>query len=236
MRESRTAAILLIGNELLSGRVEDRNLSFLARSLWEQGIRVVRAEIVRDERAEIAPRVRDLCAGHAFVFTTGGIGPTHDDVTIAAVADAFSVPVIEEPELARRIREHFQERTTSAHLRMALVPQGATLVGGGLAWPTIRIDNCFVLPGVPSILERKFEDLRPLLGGAPFVRASLALVVEEADLAPTLDALALSFPRLEIGSYPERRRVLVTIEGRDAVEVDEALARLASETAHLPRA
>lgn len=227
MRSFRQAAVLLIGNELLSGRVQDQNLAFLAQQLWSIGIRVTRAEVVRDDVLEIADRVAALAATHDFLFTSGGIGPTHDDVTIAGVARAFGVPVVEDDVLAARIREHFGDGTTEAHLRMAAAPANAVLVGAPPAWPTIRAGNTFVLPGVPAILRRKFLALKPSLDeGTGFHRASLVLRVQEVDIAPVLDRVAAEFADLEIGSYPEPDLVLVTIEGGDAGRVALARERL----------
>lgn len=233
---SSRASIILIGNELLSGRVRDENLPYLAGELWSCGVRVERAEIVRDEESSIAEAVRRASGSCDFVLTTGGIGPTHDDVTVAGVARAFGVPVECHPELAARIRRHLGREPTDAELRMARVPRGAKLVGGAATWPTIRVRNVYVLPGVPSILVRKFEELREIFRGPPFHRISRGYRARETELAPRLEQLARAFPDLEIGSYPERDRVLVTVEGNDEATVAKAGEQLDLLAGDLPPA
>ena len=230
------ASIILIGNELLSGRVRDENLPFLADALWSLGVRVERATMIRDEIPAIALAVREAVAGSDFVLTTGGIGPTHDDVTIAGVAEAFRVRVVRHADLAARIRRHLGREPDEAELRMADVPEGAELVGGTTTWPTIRMRNVYVLPGIPSILQRKFDELRDEFRGSPFHRVSRAFRTSETELAPRLERLVEAFPELEIGSYPEQERVLVTIEGQDAQAVANAGERLDTLTADVPRA
>ncbi len=233
-----TAAVLLIGNEILSGRIRDENLPFLASQLWSLGIALRRVEVCRDELAEIAAAVRRLAAGHSWLFTTGGIGPTHDDVTIEGVARAFGVRVVTHPHLEEMIREHFGEAVRPAHLRMAWAPEGATLEGqGDGAWPTVRLANVLILPGVPSILRRKFVRLVSLFEeAAPFERRALTFLADEADLAPVLEQAALEHPTVEIGSYPEKGRVLVTFEGDDEEELEAAIRQVDEGTAGVPRA
>ena len=235
MRDGPSAAILLIGNELLSGRVEDANLAFLAGELWSLGVRVRRAEVVRDEIDVIADAVRGLSSAHHHVLTTGGIGPTHDDVTIAGVARAFGRDVVLHPDLEGRIRAHFGADVQEAHLRMARAPAGARLVGGASGWPTLLVENVIILPGVPSILRKKFIDLKSHFSGTPIHRAVLGLRSDESTLAPLLDALCRRFPEVEIGSYPEPERVLVTIEGCDRAAVEGALAALEDDTMGIAR-
>ncbi len=230
------ASIILIGNELLSGRVRDENLPFLAGALWSLGVRIERATMIRDEVPAIAGAVREAAAGSDFVLTTGGIGPTHDDVTIAGVAEAFGVGVVQHDDLAERIRTHLGREPSEAELRMADVPEGAELVGGTTTWPTIRMRNVYVLPGIPSILRRKFDELRGEFRGSPFHRTSRAFRTTETVLAPRLHRLVEAFPDLEIGSYPEPDRVLVTIEGQDAQAVANAGEQLDMLTADIPRA
>lgn len=230
------AAILLIGNELLSGRVLDENFSFLARELWGLGVRVGEGAIVPDEVDRIADAIRTLSGRYHWLFTAGGIGPTHDDVSVEGAARAFGVPVVEHEVLASRIRARFGAEVTPSHLRMARVPRGALLESGGeSAWPTIRMDNTFLLPGVPSILRRKFEQIRHLFAQAPFHREVLEFVTEEARIAEPLSATAAEHPLVEFGSYPVAERVLVTLESRDRDALDEALGVLEVRLAHVPR-
>lgn len=220
-------ALLLVGNELLSGRVRDENLAFLASSLWALGYRVERALVVRDDKADIAAAIRDLAHEHDLVFTSGGVGPTHDDVTIAGVAEGLDRRVVKHPALEQRIRAHFGAAVTNAHLRMAEVPEGSDLVGGGSgSWPTPRAGNVYMLPGIPSILRRKFEALSPDLPATPRARASVELATEEVVIAERLGRFAAAHPELEVGSYPLADRVLVTIEGADRASVERARAEL----------
>lgn len=231
-----SSGVLLIGNELLSGRVPDANLAYLARRLWELGTPVARAEMCGDDPAEIAVAVARLAAGCSWVFTSGGIGPTHDDVTMEGVARAFGVPVIVEPTLERLIREHFGDACQAAHLRMARAPEGARLEGEDAGWPTVRMRNVFVLPGVPAILQRKFERLAEQFRQPPLHRATLAFRADEALLAARLERAAQDWPRVSIGSYPQPDSVLVTFEGELAAEVEGARNDVRQATADIPPA
>jgi len=230
------AAVLLIGNELLSGRVRDENLHFLARELWSLGTTVRTVWIVRDGVSEIAAAVRYLKDAHTFLFTTGGIGPTHDDVTIEGVARAFSVPVVQHSELTKLIEERVGTEMTEAHLRMARVPEGAVLesLEDG-RWPTIRIGNTYILPGVPSILRRKFEAIKERFRQPPLFRAMLHLVTTETGIAAILDQAARRFAGVDIGSYPQSGSVLISFEGDEEERVAEARASVDRATRHLPR-
>jgi molybdenum cofactor synthesis domain-containing protein len=232
----RDAAILLIGNELLSGRVVDENLGFIARQLWDLGVPVREAMIVRDEVEPIAEAVRRLSGRHDYLFTSGGVGPTHDDVTIDGVARAFDLDVVEHEELARPIHARFGERVTDSHLRMARVPAGAVLEAGGSgAWPTVRVRNVYLLPGVPAILRRKFEKLKQRFAQARFHRVVLSVCAEEASIAPSLARTAARCPDVEIGSYPDRDGVVVTLESADPERLDVARAEIEADLAPVLR-
>lgn len=227
MSSSPTAAILLVGNELLSGRVRDENLPFLAAELWRRGVRVTRALVVRDDVEAIARAVRELSGEHTYVITTGGIGPTHDDRTIAGVAQAFGLRVVEDPTLASLIRNHLGDRATPAHFRMARIPEGAALEREpGSRWPVVRVRNVFLLPGVPELVRRKFAAIAPRFSGRPLHRGQIELAAEEAEIAPVLDRFAEEHPDLEVGSYPDGPVVLVTVEGPDREGVERAVERL----------
>jgi len=223
-----TAAMLVIGDELLSGKIEDRNVAPLARLLRTRGITLERVVFRGDDRAGIAADVRALAATHTWVFTSGGVGPTHDDVTIAAVADAFGRAVVTAPAIAEQIRAHYKERVTEGHLRMALAPEGAELVtGGGSRWPTVRVENCWVLPGVPEAFRMKLEVLSEALPSyGTFAAAAVYTTVEEPLLVTPLDAIVAEFPEVAIGSYPKwfdpRYKTKITFDGRDRARVDAA--------------
>ena len=238
--ENPTAAILLIGNEILSGKVEDENARFLTRELRALGVSLRRIEVVPDVIDDIVASVRALSPRFDHVFTSGGVGPTHDDVTLQAIGDAFAMDVIRHPELERLLRAGYGDRLHERDLRMADVPSGARLEYGpgepsGEArapWPVVVVRNVWVLPGVPSIFRRKFEAVRELFRAGPIHGRALFSRAGEGYIAGALDEAVAAFPEVEIGSYPhpEARdyRVKITIDGRDGGRVDEALAWLST--------
>jgi molybdenum cofactor synthesis domain-containing protein len=222
-----TAAIIVIGDEVLSGKVEELNARFLVRELRSLGVAVRRIEIIPDVTDTIVAAVRSASAAFDHVFTSGGIGPTHDDLTIPAIATAFGVPAVRHPELADMIRAVSQQER---NLRMADIPEGATLLRGpGTAescWPVIAIHNVYVLPGVPSILQRKFAMIRERFRGAPFFSRAVYSQAGEGVIADMLDKAAADFPAVAIGSYPHidatDHKVMITLDGRDKALVDRA--------------
>ncbi len=238
MEPAKTAAALVIGNEILSGKIEERNVAELARLLRDLGIRLARVVVVPDELEVIAKEVAELAAAHDWLFTSGGVGPTHDDVTIAGVAKAFGVPVTSAPEMAAMIRAHYGERCTDNHLRMALVPQGATLeVTDEVRWHTVRFKNVWCLPGVPEVFRMKLAVVRAHVSAAPrFVSLAVFTKMEEGDLKPLLDRVVADFPEIDVGSYPKWHDPLfttkITFDGRDATRLEAARAAF---VAMLPR-
>ena len=244
MSPDATAAILLIGNELLSGKVEDENARFLIRELRALGVALRRIEVVPDVPDDIADSVRALAARFDAVFTSGGVGPTHDDVTLRAVASAFAMDTVRHPDLEALLRRGFGDRLHERDLRMADVPSGARLEYGSAGapgagagnpasvWPVIVVRNVWVLPGVPSIFRRKFENVRELFRATPIHGRALYSAAGEGSIAAALDEAVAAFPGVDIGSYPHLDapdyRVKVTLDGRDAARVDEALAWLAA--------
>lgn len=231
------AAILLIGNELLSGKVEDENARFLTHELRALGVTLARVEIIPDVAAEIAESVRALSARYDLVFTSGGVGPTHDDVTLPAVAAAFDMQVARNPELETLLRTRAGEHLHERDLRMADVPTGARLeygppdaVGPTRAWPVVVVRNVWILPGVPKIFRRKFEMVRELFRAAPIHTRAVYSRVDEGPIAAVLDEVVAEFPMVEVGSYPHLDtpdyRVKITLDGRDAAAVDAATAHL----------
>ncbi len=215
------AAMLVIGNELLSGKIQEQNLVELGRLLRVLGVRLVRVCLVPDEVDVIADAIRELRRLADVVFTSGGVGPTHDDVTIEAVARAFDVEAAVDPGLSALLREVYGERCTDAHLRMALVPVGAKLVSTKDAkWPTPLMGNVFVLPGVPEIFRMRLDTIREhVRGPRAFVSKAVFLKLDEPELTPTLDAVVAAHPLVEIGSYPKwfdtSYKTKVTFDGRD---------------------
>ena len=226
---SKSAAALVVGNELLSGKVQDENVVALARTLRALGIRLRRVVMVLDDVDTIAEEVRRLSKEHDVVFTSGGVGPTHDDLTVEGVARAFGRRVVMNPTMEAMLRAHYRERCTEGHLHMALVPEGAELaVSREVTWPTIIVENVWLLPGVPEIFRMKLGVVRErLAGGIPFVSRAVFTMMDEGHLKPLLDAVVAAHPEVEVGSYPRwadpSYRTKLTFDARDADLVAAAL-------------
>jgi molybdenum cofactor synthesis domain-containing protein len=201
----RTAAALIIGNELLSGKIADANLLVLARALRSLGIRLRRVVMILDELDVIAEEVRALSAAHDVLFTSGGVGPTHDDVTIEGVARAFGAGVTISPEIDRLLRQYYGERITEGHLLMARIPEGARLVSSAkIPWPTVVMRNVWVLPGVPEIFQLKMPLIRAeLAGDAPFISMAVFTSLDEGQIKALLDRVVIDHEDVDIGSYPK---------------------------------
>jgi molybdenum cofactor synthesis domain-containing protein len=225
-RVVRSAAALVIGNELLSGKVLDANVHALARSLRALGIRLSRVVMLPDEIGILAEEVRRLSADFDVVFTSGGVGPTHDDVTVEAVARAFGAEVVLDPTLSELMRGVYGERLTEAHLLMARVPVGAVLCGSPeVEWPTTVMNNVWILPGIPDLFKLKLLTVRAWLRGpTSFVTRALFSRMEEPLLKPLLDAVVLRHPLVEIGSYPKwfdptyRTQITFDAESKEAAQ------------------
>lgn len=226
---ARTAAALIIGNEILTGKVREANVQRLAHELFRLGIAFRRVIVCPDDVETIARDLRELREAHDLVFTSGGVGPTHDDLTLPAVARSFDRPLVRSPIIEELIRGYWGERATEGHLRMADVPEGADLLStGDVPWPVVCVENVFVLPGVPEIFEVKLQLLRERIGSdVPFVSRALYTMCDEGEIAGLLERVVRAHPGVEIGSYPRWRdpsyRVKLTFDGRDPAAVDAAL-------------
>jgi len=224
-----TAAALVVGNELLSGKVRDENVFALAIALRELGITLDRVVMVLDDIDVIAREVRQLSETHDVVFTSGGVGPTHDDLTVEGVARAFGVPIVRNARMDAMLRAHYRERCTEGHLRMALVPEGSELATNDeVTWPAVIMRNVWLLPGVPEIFRMKLALLRErLVAGTPFVSRSVYTNMDEGELKQLLDEVVHGHPGVEVGSYPKwsdpAYRTKLTFDGRDAAAVQAAL-------------
>lgn len=230
----RTAAVLVIGSEVLSAKIRDENGPFLARRLRELGVQLLSIRTVPDKIDAIVEAVDAERRRVEWVFTSGGVGPTHDDLTVAAVALALGRPLARSVPLAELLRAMHQRhggggRLPDAALRMADVPLGTRLLGNP-SFPTLAVENVVMLPGVPEFLRLQFESIAPELAGPPIRLASLYLALGEERLAPLLDRVALDHPRVDIGSYPRfdaaDHRVRVTLESVDEPRVRDALRAL----------
>lgn len=227
----RTAAILLVGNEILTGKIADVNAAWLCRELRALGVEVRRISVVPDEVEVIAQEVRAAGRDVDVLFTSGGVGPTHDDVTIAGVARAMGVEVVRHPSLVALLSQYYGDGLNEARLKMAEMPEGAELLGGeSLRFPVIRIGNVHILPGVPEIFRQKFEAIRERFREQPYHLRNVFVRIGEGTLADHLNELLHEYPDLMLGSYPEfsnpQYRVKVTLESKDRAYVDAALARL----------
>lgn len=233
-----TAAMLVIGDEILSGRTRDANMHHLAGELTKAGIDLREARVVKDDRAAVVAALNALRGAFGTVFTSGGIGPTHDDITADCVAEAFGVP-IDVRDDARAILEAHYARTgtalNAARLRMARIPAGATLIDNPVsAAPGFTLENVHVMAGVPTIFRAMVASVLPTLtGGPPLLSQTLRVQRGEGDIAGPLGEVAAAFPDLSFGSYPFQQEGVfganIVVRGQDAARVDAAMVRL-SET------
>jgi molybdenum cofactor synthesis domain-containing protein len=225
---AKTAGILIIGNEVLSGKVTDQNSPYLVRELRVLGVGLQRITTIPDDVGIIAQEVRAFSDRYDLVFTTGGIGPTHDDVTITAIAQAFGRIVIRHPLLEEVLRRYYGGEITAAHLRMAEVPEGGQLVGeGDLAFPVVAFRNVFIFPGIPEVVRRKFESIRERFREQPFILRRVFLRCDEGQITDDLHAVLGRFPDIQLGSYPLLSHpdytVMLTLESKDPEYVAQAL-------------
>ena len=231
MKPDATAAVLIIGNEILSGKTQDANLQFIASGFARLGIRLAEARVIRDEPEVIAAVVNELRARYTYVFTTGGIGPTHDDLTAESIARAFGVGLVVNEEARRRIASSGRE-LNAARLKRATVPEGASLIDNAVSFaPGFRIGNVFVLAGVPSIARAMFAACEhELEGGSPIVSESIDVYQREGDFAAALEAIAKRYPEVDIGSYPFSREgrlgASLVVRGADGARVAAAMAEI----------
>jgi molybdenum cofactor synthesis domain-containing protein len=221
-----TAAALIIGDEILSGKVDEANVRALAHTLRGLGIQLRRVVVVMDDVDTIAREVRELASTHDWLFTSGGVGPTHDDVTIEAVAKAFGTRVVSSPQMEEMLRAHYRDRCTDGHLRMALMPEGASLeVTAEITWPTIRLHNTWLLPGIPEVFRLKLPVVAERIGrgGSAFVSHAVYVKLDEGVLRPLLDRVVGDFRDVSVGSYPKwldaAYKTMLTFDGRDEARV-----------------
>ena len=226
-----TAGIVIIGDEILTGKFVEENGAFLIGELRALGVELRRITVIPDELDDIAATVTDFARRFDHVFTSGGVGPTHDDVTMAAIAQGFGTRLVREPVLEAKIRAYWGAKLDAPNLRLADVPEGAALVyGKDEVWPVVAYGNVYILPGVPALFRRKFVDIRDRFRTEPVTVARVYVDADEGAFAADLDAAVAAFPSVKIGSYPrfseKEFRVLVTLEGRALADVAGAQALL----------
>jgi molybdenum cofactor synthesis domain-containing protein len=221
-------AIVVIGNEILSGKVEDQNAKFAIRFLREVGADLERIAVVPDVLADIRKEVRACADTFDYVLTSGGVGPTHDDITYEGVAAAFEVPLDEHADVAEMLRTYFKGALTDDHLRMARFPRGSQVhIQDGLPIPIVSMRNVFVFPGIPPLFQTSLQAFREMLAGKPFHGREVYCDKDEGVIADALRKIQDQYADLTLGSYPFRDdtglfRVRITIEGRDTARVDAA--------------
>ncbi|WP_296817918.1 molybdopterin-binding protein [Brevundimonas sp.] len=239
---SPTAAVLIIGDEILSGRTADTNLNTIARFLGALGIDLLEARTVGDRKAQVIDALNALRSAHDYVFTTGGIGPTHDDITADCVAEAFGVALPERPEALCILQRRYGADFNAARRRMARIPEGGSLIRNPLTdAPGFQIGNVFVMAGVPKIMQAMLEDVAPRLRTGAVVHSRTIRVtgVGEGAVAAILEGLALARRDLSFGSYPFGAGTVgeigtnLVVRGRDggavSTAVNELLAALGAE-------
>jgi molybdenum cofactor synthesis domain-containing protein len=229
--KERTCAIVVIGNEILSGKVQDSNAYFAARELRRLGVAVNRIVVVPDDRQAIIDEVRHCARSFDFVITSGGVGPTHDDITIEAIAAAFGRKIVIDPELKRIVAQYFKGGLNEAGLKMAEAPEGCVLIAGGdVRFPTIQLENVYILPGIPQIFEAKLKALAGRFATDPYYLRTIYSNASEGVLAEHLNATLRQFPELLLGSYPkigaDAYRVKLTLESKDRAYLDRAFDHL----------
>ena len=234
-----TAGMLVIGDEILSGRTQDRNVATLAKWLNVQGIRLAEVRIVADDVERIADALNALREGNDYVFTTGGIGPTHDDITVDGVARALGVDVVVHPKARAMLEGYYATRggLTEARLRMARVPEGGELIENKMSGaPGIRHGTIFIMAGIPHIAAQMMDALTGQLeGGAPVLSKTIGCWTPESEVAETLDAVERAHPACQIGSYPFFREGRVganfVVRSTDEAALDACLADLGERLA-----
>ena len=242
MTNPPTAAVLLIGNEVLSGRTKDKNLGFIADYLTAMGIDLLEARVVADDEAAIVEAVNALRARYTYVFTTGGIGPTHDDITADCIAAAFGVGISHHPEAVEILTAHFLangREPNEARMRMARIPHGASLIANPVSKaPGFRIENVHVMAGVPKVMQAMMDEIAPTLQkGEVMLSRTLRFEGGEGDIAKPLQEAQTRYPTVVMGSYPFESPTgyctNLVLRSRDKVLLDDAFAHVQAEAATL---
>lgn len=228
-----TAALVIVGNEILSGKVEEANARFLAQELFGMGWHLLEIAVVPDHQETVVETLRRLASQYDHVFTSGGVGPTHDDITLAAVSEALQRPLVVSPVLELLLRKFYGvELLTPAQQRLAMVPEGAVLhYGTASNYPQVMVDNVYPLPGIPELFRKKFLELRELWPpSTPRHRRCLQLIAQETDVAALLTRVAEEHPEVQLGSYPSFREdqwhLELVLEATDLGRLQEAEEQL----------
>lgn len=225
---SKSAGIVIIGNEVLSGKTQDINSHFFCAELRSLGVEVRKISTIQDEIELIGAEVAEFSRRYDHVFTSGGVGPTHDDVTIEGIAHGFGLKVVRHPDIERRMRRRFGSELNEARLRMANIPAGARLLATeALFAPVVNIHNVYIFPGIPSILQERFHAIKEMFRDTPYYLRNVYVRYGEGVIADMLNRLLAKFPELMLGSYPvlnlAEYKVKVTLESKNSAYLEEAL-------------
>jgi molybdenum cofactor synthesis domain-containing protein len=233
--------MLVIGNEILSGKIVDTNSPFLAIELRKIGVDLERIVVIPDIVDIIAHETRAMSEAYDFVFTSGGIGPTHDDVTMESIAQAFETEIALDQGLCDRMERATKKPLNDAMKKMAMLPRGAKVIDAGDLWfPIVVMENVHIFPGIPQLFEKKFASIASRFSGVPIQLTKVYVDRYESEIADDLNDLLVEFPELMLGSYPrlgeENYRVMLTLESRDASYLERATrslcARLPGDAIH----
>jgi FAD synthetase len=225
---SKNAGIVIIGNEVLSGKTQDINSHFFCTELRGLGVEVQKISTIQDAIEIIGHEVASFSGRYDYVFTSGGVGPTHDDVTIDGIAHGFGLKVVRHPDIERRMRQRLGDQVNEARLRMANVPEGAKLLATeALFAPIVNIRNVYIFPGIPSILQERFHAIKEMFRDSPYYLKNVYVRYGEGVIAEMLNGLLVKFPHLLLGSYPvlnlAEYKVKVTLESKDEKYLGAAL-------------
>ncbi|KAF0236004.1 MAG: molybdopterin binding domain-containing protein [bacterium] len=241
MKET-TAAILIIGDEILTGKTEEKNAKFLISELRDLGVSLHLILVISDDVDQIGAAIADLSKRFTYVFTSGGVGPTHDDVTLLGVCKAFGTEMHRHLELEASLRKYFGDKVQETHLRMADIPQGSTFITlPELRWPILSYQNVYIFPGVPEFFRQKFSAIKERFRTSEFYLKLIFTKQDEFDIADHLTQVAKDYPQAAIGSYPvfdrDDYRVKVTIESKDKQVTENAFNMLISlfDSSHIVR-
>jgi molybdenum cofactor synthesis domain-containing protein len=228
---SKTAGIIIIGDEILSGKVQDLNSQFMARELRQHGIDLRHISVIPDDVQEIAKEVKEFSEKFDYVFTAGGIGPTHDDVTIEGIAKAFGVRLILNDSIKKFLNKRYGKHLTPEQLKVAEIPNGAELIKDDtIAFPLLIFRNIYILPGIPEYLEKKFFVIEKLFNEPPFLLKKIYIKEYEPEIAPLLNQLVKRHKNVKIGSYPvvgnKDYYLMITLESMNIKSLNSALKDL----------
>lgn len=227
----RSAGIIIIGNEILSGKVSDCNSSYLASELRALGVNLMRISVIPDDAGVIGDEAAEFSRTYDYVFTSGGVGPTHDDVTMEGIAKGFCARMVSHPELVKRFRAFYGDRCNAAVMKMAEVPEGAEIIDpGNASFPVVSFRNIFIFPGIPKYLTEKFSAIKERFRSPALHLRRLFLNVNEPDIAESLNRTVAEHADVSFGSYPvldnPEYKVIITAESSSPEALDKSLDEL----------